>query len=117
MYEEDIPKRPLGYGFGVKGSDVFGVHGILRKETFKSGDSSSLELKHVEKVQNMEEAVLSLTKDKEELQTKLNETNSILYKILEGMSSGMPSPEIAQLAKSSLNSQISDSTNGGSASG
>ncbi|XP_074299010.1 uncharacterized protein LOC141630012 [Silene latifolia] len=38
MYGEDIPKRPLGYGFCVKGSDVFGVHGILRKEAFESGE-------------------------------------------------------------------------------
>ncbi|XP_074267647.1 uncharacterized protein LOC141591132 [Silene latifolia] len=54
MYGEDIPKRPLGYGFGVKGSDVFGVHGILRKEAFKLGDSSSLALQNMEKIQNRE---------------------------------------------------------------
>ncbi|KAH9623039.1 hypothetical protein KSS87_011916 [Heliosperma pusillum] len=110
MYGEDIPKRPLGYGFGVKGSDVFGVHSILRKEAFKSGDSSSLALQNMEKMQNMEKTVVSLNKDNKELQNKLNKTNFILSKILEGMSSGIPLPELAHLAKSNLNSQISDST-------
>ncbi|KAK9705311.1 hypothetical protein RND81_07G047300 [Saponaria officinalis] len=83
MYGEDIPKRPLGYGFGVKRGDVFGVHSILRKEVVNSGDSNSLALQNMEKVQNMEKIVASLTKDNEELQSKFNETNLLLSKILE----------------------------------
>ncbi|KAL2922621.1 Cadherin EGF LAG seven-pass G-type receptor 2 [Bienertia sinuspersici] len=31
----DIPERPQGFGFGVKKSDVYGVHGLLRKEGSK----------------------------------------------------------------------------------
>ncbi|KAK9690391.1 hypothetical protein RND81_09G124500 [Saponaria officinalis] len=111
MYGEEIPKRPLGYGFGVKGSDVFGLHGILRKEAVNSGDSNSLALQNTEKVQNVEKAIVSLTKDNKELQTKFNETTIILSKILEGMSSGIPPAELSRLAKSALNSQISDSAN------
>ncbi|KAK9756451.1 hypothetical protein RND81_01G098600 [Saponaria officinalis] len=105
MYGKEIPKRPLGYGFGVKGSDVFGVHGILRKEVVNSGDSNSLALQNMAKVQNMEKIVESLTKDNEKLHSKFNETNLLLSKILEGMSSGIPPVELAHLAKSTLDSQ------------
>lgn len=32
MYDQEKPnQRPLGYGFGVNRSDVFGVHAQLRK--------------------------------------------------------------------------------------
>ncbi|XP_074290325.1 uncharacterized protein LOC141617197 [Silene latifolia] len=55
---------------------------------------------------NIKKAIVSLTKDNKELQTKLNETNFILSKILEGTSSRIPSPELAHLAKLTLNSQV-----------
>jgi len=46
MYEEDNPKRPVGFGFNVDRSDVFGVNGVLRKRgcTFHDND---IELKRV----------------------------------------------------------------------
>ncbi|KAL2943861.1 Protein-arginine kinase, partial [Bienertia sinuspersici] len=32
MYNGEVPKCPLNYGFGVKQSDIFGVQGLLRKK-------------------------------------------------------------------------------------
>ncbi|KAL2938058.1 Collagen alpha-1(XXVII) chain, partial [Bienertia sinuspersici] len=32
MYNGEVPKRPLNYGYGVKQSDIFEVQGLLRKE-------------------------------------------------------------------------------------
>ncbi|KAL2943345.1 putative serine/threonine-protein kinase gdt8, partial [Bienertia sinuspersici] len=32
MYRGEPPKRPRGFGFGVVKSNIYGVHGLLRKE-------------------------------------------------------------------------------------
>ncbi|KAJ8432466.1 hypothetical protein Cgig2_015263 [Carnegiea gigantea] len=34
MYEEEYPKRPIGFGFNVDRSDIFGVNSILRKRGY-----------------------------------------------------------------------------------
>ncbi|KAJ8425463.1 hypothetical protein Cgig2_018861 [Carnegiea gigantea] len=46
MYEEENPKRPIGFGFNVDRNDVFGVNSILRKRGYIFPDNN-MELKHV----------------------------------------------------------------------
>ncbi|KAJ8433710.1 hypothetical protein Cgig2_019819 [Carnegiea gigantea] len=46
MYEEENPKRPIGFGFNVDRSDVFGVNSILRKRDYIFPDNN-MELKRV----------------------------------------------------------------------
>ena len=46
MYEEENPKRPIGFGFNVDRSDVFVVNSILRKRGYIFPDNN-MELKRV----------------------------------------------------------------------
>ena len=46
MYEEENPKRPIGFGFNVDRNDVFGVNSILRKRGYIFPDNN-MELKRV----------------------------------------------------------------------
>ncbi|KAJ8428068.1 hypothetical protein Cgig2_024135 [Carnegiea gigantea] len=46
MYEEENPKRPIGFGFNVDQSDVFDVNSILRKRGYIFPDNN-MELKRV----------------------------------------------------------------------
>ncbi|KAJ8431981.1 hypothetical protein Cgig2_006478 [Carnegiea gigantea] len=46
MYEEENPKRPIGFGCNVDRSDVFGVNSILRKRGYIFADNN-MELKRV----------------------------------------------------------------------
>ena len=48
MYEEENPKRPIGFGFNVNRSDVFGVNVVLRKTGYTFPDNN-MELKRVKK--------------------------------------------------------------------
>ncbi|KAJ8439078.1 hypothetical protein Cgig2_018472 [Carnegiea gigantea] len=45
VYEEESPKRPIGFGFNVDLSDVFGVNSVLRKRGYIFSDNN-MELKH-----------------------------------------------------------------------
>ncbi|KAL9236183.1 hypothetical protein vseg_010884 [Gypsophila vaccaria] len=125
MYGGEVPKRPLGYGFGVKQSDVFGVRNILRKEGFNNGENNKSTLQNMENVvanlkdenKNMEKVVDNLTeenrglmKQQQELKTQ-NDLNSQLLKtmtmqfgqILDAVCTGNATPEILNLAKTVLN--------------
>ena len=46
MHEEENPKRPIGFGFNVDRSDVFGVNNILKKRGYIFPDNN-MELKRV----------------------------------------------------------------------
>lgn len=75
MYNDEVPKRPLNYGFGVKQSDIFGVQSILRKEKSSYVNQGTVE------VENLKAELSALKKQNEDLQqknvvleTKFNET-------------------------------------------
>ncbi|XP_074283755.1 uncharacterized protein LOC141608291 isoform X1 [Silene latifolia] len=75
MYEGEIPNRPVGYGFGVKQSDVFGVRSILRKEKFHNGENDGLKLQNMEKkVANLTELNEGLMKQNQDIM-KMHNTN------------------------------------------
>ncbi|KAH9617756.1 hypothetical protein KSS87_005151 [Heliosperma pusillum] len=111
MYGNEVPKRPVGYGYGVNQSDVLGVHGILRKHGISSGESNSLAL------DNMKHALADVTKENkvlvkkhEVLQSKCDESNVLLKKmttqfgqILDIFSTGKATAEFIGMAKSVLN--------------
>ncbi|KAL2932477.1 Thymidylate kinase [Bienertia sinuspersici] len=64
MYNGEVPKRPLNYGFGVKQSDIFGVQGLLRKEGSSYVNHSAVEL------ENLKVAFSDVKKQNEDLQQK-----------------------------------------------
>ncbi|KAL2923774.1 DNA-directed RNA polymerase subunit A' [Bienertia sinuspersici] len=47
MYDGEVPKRPLNYGFGVKQSVIFGVQGLLRKERSSYVNHSAIEMENL----------------------------------------------------------------------
>lgn len=47
MYEEETPKRPVGFGFGVDRNAVFGVNGILRKRGYSLPNNNDMEIKRL----------------------------------------------------------------------
>ncbi|KAL2943606.1 DNA-directed RNA polymerase subunit alpha [Bienertia sinuspersici] len=47
MYNGEVPKRPLDYGFGVKQSDIFRVQGLLRKEVSNYVNHSAIEIENL----------------------------------------------------------------------
>ncbi|KAL2896916.1 Glutamate--tRNA ligase [Bienertia sinuspersici] len=44
IYNGEVPKHPLNYGFGVKQSDIFGVQGLLRKEGSSHVNHNAIEM-------------------------------------------------------------------------
>ncbi|KAK9666055.1 hypothetical protein RND81_14G156600 [Saponaria officinalis] len=126
MYGDDVPKRPLGYGYGVKQSDVYGVHGILRKERFYGdgdGDNNALALQRMEKVvADLKDENKGLVKDHEELKTKFDESNFLMKKmtsqfgqILDVLGTGKAPVGFLDIAKKVLhtsNSEVFDFVSG-----
>ncbi|KAK9671294.1 hypothetical protein RND81_12G019700 [Saponaria officinalis] len=124
MYGEETPKRPVGYGYGVKQSDVFGVRSMLKKEDFNCGGSKNLATQNMEKiVANLAEKNEGLMKTNEELMKQnekleaiCNESNDLVKKlttqfghILDVLSSGKAPSGFLDIAKSVLdttNSQV-----------
>ncbi|KAL2942331.1 TIR domain-containing adapter molecule 2 [Bienertia sinuspersici] len=47
MYNGEVPKCPLNYGFGVKQSDIFGVQGLLRKKGSSYVNHSAIEMENL----------------------------------------------------------------------
>ncbi|KAL2894251.1 Inositol phosphate phosphatase SopB [Bienertia sinuspersici] len=64
MYNCEVPKLPLNYGFGVKQSDIFGVQGLLRKEGSSYANHSVIEM------ENHKVAFSAVKKQNKDLQQK-----------------------------------------------
>ncbi|KAL2905546.1 General transcription and DNA repair factor IIH helicase subunit XPD, partial [Bienertia sinuspersici] len=64
MYNGEVPKRPLNYGFGVKQSDIFGVQSLLRKEVSRYVIHSVVEM------ENLKVEFSAVKKQNEDLQQK-----------------------------------------------
>ncbi|KAL2942198.1 Collagen alpha-1(XXVII) chain [Bienertia sinuspersici] len=64
MYNGDVPKRPLNYGFGVKQSDIFGVQGLLRKKGSSYVNHSAIEM------ENLKAEFSAVKKQNEDLRQK-----------------------------------------------
>ncbi|KAL9241086.1 hypothetical protein vseg_015236 [Gypsophila vaccaria] len=116
MHGGEVPKRLVGYGFGVKQADVFGVHGMLRKEGLSGGVNNNLSIKNIEKaVANLTEENKGLVRQNEELQNKYIENNYLLKKmtaqfsqIIEVLSTEKARIELLDLTKTVLNSANSE---------
>ncbi|KAK9714547.1 hypothetical protein RND81_06G102200, partial [Saponaria officinalis] len=111
MYGEEAPKRPLGYGYGVKQSDVSGVREILRKDGFGCGEDNTLAFEQLKKaLVDVTNENKELVKKLEDLQTKYEEGNLLSQKmttqfgqILDIFSTGKAPTEFLNVAKSVLN--------------
>ncbi|KAL2901018.1 Cell division protein FtsB, partial [Bienertia sinuspersici] len=64
MYNGEVPKRPLNYGFGVKQSDIFGVQGLLRKKGSSYVNHSAIEM------ENLKAEFSAVKKQNEDLRQK-----------------------------------------------
>ncbi|KAL2931597.1 Mitochondrial-processing peptidase subunit alpha [Bienertia sinuspersici] len=72
----DIPEQPQGYGFGVKISDVYGVHGLHRKEGSKKIKTRCVDFDVNVKINEV------LEKENRELSTKNDEYTKTLKVIV-----------------------------------
>ncbi|KAL2931461.1 Mannan endo-1 4-beta-mannosidase 7, partial [Bienertia sinuspersici] len=64
MYNGEVPKRPLNYGFGVEQSDIIGVQGLLRKEGSSYVNHSAIEM------ENLKAEFSTVKKQNEDLRKK-----------------------------------------------
>ncbi|XP_048493064.2 uncharacterized protein LOC125493631 [Beta vulgaris subsp. vulgaris] len=93
MYDGEIPKRPVGYGLGVRKGDIYGVHGVLKKQgcgrvrktaVFMENDKEELSTLKKEnrllntQIQENKEEVSVLKKENSLLKAKVQENNSLL---------------------------------------
>ncbi|KAL2927781.1 MAGUK p55 subfamily member 4 [Bienertia sinuspersici] len=99
MYGGEPPKQPRGFGFGVVKSNIYGVHGLLRKEGRGKVQKMPLDNENV-KLTMSENA--ELVKRNEVLEERLNQNTMLLMSLLEGMHNGKPSTELIDAAQTSL---------------
>ncbi|KAL2904129.1 Chaperone SurA, partial [Bienertia sinuspersici] len=99
MYGGEPPKRPKGFGFGVVKSNIYGVHGLLRKEGHSKVHKRPLENENVNitVAKNAE-----LVKQNEVLEERVNQNTMLIMSLLEAMRNGKPSTELIDAAQSSL---------------
>ncbi|KAL2898071.1 Inosine triphosphate pyrophosphatase [Bienertia sinuspersici] len=99
MYGGEPPKRPRGFGFGVVKSNIYGVHGLLRKEGHGKVHKRPLENENVNltMAKNAE-----LVKRNEVLEEKVNQNTMLMMSLLEATRNGKPSTELIDAAQSSL---------------
>ncbi|KAL2893559.1 hemagglutinin, partial [Bienertia sinuspersici] len=70
MYNCEVPKCPLNYGFEVKQSDIFRVQGLLKREGSSYVNHSAIEM------ENLKVAFSAIKKQKENLQQKNQDLES-----------------------------------------
>ncbi|KAL2924248.1 Glutathione hydrolase 3 [Bienertia sinuspersici] len=99
MYGGEPPKRPKGFGFGVVKSNIYGVHGLLRKEGHGKVHKRHLENENVNitVAKNAE-----LVKQNKVLEERVNQNTMLIMSLLEAMRNGKPSTELIDAAQSSL---------------
>ncbi|KAL2933279.1 Glutamine synthetase [Bienertia sinuspersici] len=99
MYGGELPKRPQGFGFGVVKSNIYGVHGLLRKEGHGKVHKRPLENENVNLTMSKN---AELVKRNEVLEETVNQNTMLLMSLLEAMRNGKPSTELIDAAQSSL---------------
>ncbi|KAL2923215.1 NADP nitrous oxide-forming nitric oxide reductase, partial [Bienertia sinuspersici] len=99
MYGGKPPKRPKGFGFGVMKSNIYCVHGLLRKEGHGKVHKRPLENENVNitVAKNAE-----LVKQNEVLEERVNKNTMLIMSLLEAMRNGKPSTELIDVVQSSL---------------
>ncbi|KAL2922552.1 60S ribosomal protein L13 [Bienertia sinuspersici] len=107
----DIPELPLGFGFGVKKSDVYGVRGILRKQGSRKVKIRDLDVNA--SVSNTNKTNEVLKKENRELSMKNDENTRTLKtvltqfsQILDSVRKGKASVELIDAAQSALHMAI-----------
>ncbi|KAL2929583.1 Phosphoinositide phosphatase SAC8, partial [Bienertia sinuspersici] len=104
-----IPKRPQGFGFVVKRSDVYGVRGLVRKEGYGKGKMKFVEVDLNSNSSPCNKKREDLEKRNEELSMKYNENNNLLKtmmaqfsEFLDVMPNGNASVQLIDDAQSTL---------------
>ncbi|KAL2904435.1 Aspartate--tRNA(Asp/Asn) ligase, partial [Bienertia sinuspersici] len=83
MYQDEIPDRPVGYGLGVKKGDIYGVHGVLRKEGYGKIQRNILLDSFKEEMAALHQKNDKLEKEKEKPKDQVQQ-NNFLFKTLIG---------------------------------
>ncbi|KAL2929774.1 Adenylosuccinate synthetase [Bienertia sinuspersici] len=114
----DIPERAQGFGFGVKKSDVYGVRGILRKQSSRKVKIRDLDVNA--SVSNTNKTNEVLKKENRELSMKNDENTRTLKtvltqfsQILDAVRKGKASVELIDAAQSALHMAIPEGEGGG----
>ncbi|XP_021761037.1 uncharacterized protein LOC110725877 isoform X2 [Chenopodium quinoa] len=110
IYSDEIPDRPVGSGQGVNKGDIYGVHGVLRKEGYGKFQ------RRVNLMDNVKEDVATLykknevlEKENEKLKDQVQENNFLLKylvghfsQIVGKVSEGNTDPHMLRLAQEVL---------------
>ncbi|KAL2900773.1 Glutathione hydrolase 3 [Bienertia sinuspersici] len=99
MYGGELPKWPHGFGFGVVKSNIYGVHGLIRKEGHGKVHKRPLENENVNLTMSKN---AELVKRNEVLEETVNQNTMLLISLLQAMRNGKPSTELIDAAQSSL---------------
>ena len=104
MYDGE-PKRPVGYGFGVRKSQVFGVHAMLRTTGHNSAgitnNSAEIELVNT-RMSAVDEENRGIRKENQELRTMVSQSIKVLSQTIEAFRTGNLSPEYCDSLQSVL---------------
>ncbi|KAL2931302.1 Cysteine--tRNA ligase [Bienertia sinuspersici] len=110
MYNGEVPKRPLNYGFGVKQSDIFGVQGLLRKEGSSYVNHSAVQMENLKvefsavKKQNedLRQKNLALASKFDDTAQSFKAIASHLAQVLKEVPNGNPSAHLLDGAESAI---------------
>ncbi|KAJ8439469.1 hypothetical protein Cgig2_008500 [Carnegiea gigantea] len=109
VYEEESPKRPIGFGFNVDLSDVFGVNSVLRKRGYIFSDNN-MELKHFKEELASQKAMfllmLKAVRNGKITDDFLDATKVALCMVQEQSSGNDPSNESRHTGPSTSTSQV-----------
>ncbi|XP_021749411.1 uncharacterized protein LOC110715148 [Chenopodium quinoa] len=109
IYQGEIPKRPLNYGFGVKQRDIFVVEGHLRKEGSYYVNNSDMEVEKLKvTLLDMKKQNEDLAEQNQILNTKFDAVGSMMAQVLKATRSGNVSSEVIDNAIQLLDSQVVD---------
>ncbi|KNA10525.1 hypothetical protein SOVF_143670, partial [Spinacia oleracea] len=83
MHGGNIHVRPLGYGLGVRKSDVYGVHGVLRKQGYGKVRERTVVMESVkEDVSALSKKNETLEKENGKLQAQVKENSFMLTTLI-----------------------------------
>ena len=78
---DENPKRPVGYGCGVRNSQVFGVHATMRTGHYPTGvTNNSAEIESFNaRMSAVHEENQAIRKENQELRSMVSQNNKILF--------------------------------------
>ncbi|KAL2927099.1 Suppressor of IKBKE 1 [Bienertia sinuspersici] len=103
----EIPERPQGFRFGVKKSDVYGVHGLIRKEGSKKVKTGCVDFNvNVKKNEVLKKENRELSRKNDEYTKTLKAIVTQFSQILDVVRNGKASVQLIDAPQSALHMPI-----------